>query len=88
MGFDLNFAFKSLVGIIVGITSSAVAIKICAITARIKKYNSILQKKKKKHDKIALSAKTKLKTIEVLISKALIDLYIIHDNVFSVKNVP
>ena len=43
----------------------------CAVTAGIRKYKSIINKKKKKHDKIAILAKTKLNTIEVLISKAL-----------------
>ena len=53
-------------------------IKIFAITAGIKKYKSII-KKKKNHDKIVLLEKDKLNTIEVLISKALIDSYISHD---------
>ena len=35
-------------------------------------------KRKKKHDKTALLAKSKLYSIEVLISKALIDLVISH----------
>ena len=60
-------AFASLICIPVGITSSAVGINICAITAEIKKYKSIIKKKKKKHDKIVLSGKDKLTTIEVLI---------------------
>ena len=69
-------AFASLVYVPVGITSSAVGIKICAITAGTKKYKSIIKKKKKKkkkHDKIVLLGKDKLNTIEVLISKSLID---------------
>ena len=45
-------AFASLIYVPVGITSSAIGIKICAITARIKKYKSIIKKKKKNHDKI------------------------------------
>ena len=65
--------------------SSGVGIKICAITAGIKKYKSIIKKKKKKHDKIALLGKNKLNTIEVLISKALINSYISHEFV-SVNN--
>ena len=44
------FAFASLAGIPIGITSSAVELKICAITAGIKKYKPIIKKKKKKHD--------------------------------------
>ena len=48
---------------------------ICVITAGIKKYKSIMKKKKKKQDKIVLLEKAKLNTVEVLISKALIGLY-------------
>ena len=53
----LTSAFTSLVCILVGIMSSAVDITICAITAGIKKYKSIIKKKKKKHDKIVLLGK-------------------------------
>ena len=70
----------------VGIVSSAVGIKLCVITAGIKKYKSII-KKKKKHDKILVLRKDKLNTIDVLISKALIDSYISHDEFVSVNNV-
>ena len=52
-------AFASLVGLPVGIKSSAGGINICAITARIKKYKSILKKMKKKHDKIVLLGRVK-----------------------------
>ena len=38
------FAFPSLVCVFVGIPSSVVRIKICAITAGIKKYKSIIKK--------------------------------------------
>ena len=72
-------AFASLVCLPVGIMSSAVGIKICAITAGIKNYKSIIKKKKKKHDKIVLLGKTKLDTIEVIISKDLTDSNISHD---------
>ena len=43
------------------IASSAVEIKICAITAGIKKYKRILKKKKKKHDKRVFLGKDQLK---------------------------
>ena len=39
------------------------ALKICAITAGITKYKPIIKKKKKKHDKIVLLAKTKLNSM-------------------------
>ena len=42
---------------------------------------------KEKHDKIVLLRKDKLNTIEVLISKALIDSYISHNEFVSVNNV-
>ena len=78
-------SFGSLVCVPVGITSSAVGLNICAITAGTKKYNSIIKKKKKNHDKILVLAKDKLNTIEVLISKALIDSCISHDEFVSVN---
>ena len=45
--------------------SSAIGLKLCTVTVAIKKYKSIIKKKKKKHDKIVLLAKTKLNSIEV-----------------------
>ena len=60
------FAFASLVGIPIGITSSTVGLKMCVINAGIKKYKSLIKKKKKKHHKIILLGKSKLNSIEVL----------------------
>ena len=73
--------FTSLIGIPIGSSnkSSAIGLKICVIAAGIKKYKPIIKKKKKKHDKIVLLANSKLNSIEVLISKALIDSVISHD---------
>ena len=48
-GFVSIFAFASLVGIPIGITSSAIGIKICIITTGIKKYKSIVKKKSVKN---------------------------------------
>ena len=75
-------AFASLVGIPIGITSFAIGLKICAITAGIKKYKSII--KNKKHDKLLL-AKSKLNRKEVSIYKALINSNISHDK-FVLRN--
>ena len=58
--------FVSSFGISVGITSSTIGLKIYSITAWIKRYKSIVKKKKKKLEKIVLLAKTKLNSIEVL----------------------
>ena len=80
-------AFASLVCVPVGITSSVVGIKICTIAAWIKNYKSVIKKKKRKHDKIIFLEKDKLNTIEVLISKGLIDSNISHDEFNTVNNV-
>ena len=48
--------FTLLVDVPVSITSSTAGLKISAITAGIKKYKSIIKKKNKKHNKIALLA--------------------------------
>ena len=64
-----------------------IALKICAITAGIKKYKSIIKKKRKKHDKIVVLVKTKLNTIQVLISRDLVDSYISPDESVSENNI-
>ena len=46
-----------------------------------------MKKKKKKHDKIVLLARSKLNSIEVLISKALINSGISHDEFVLINNV-
>ena len=56
----------------------------CTIVAGIKKYKPIIKKKKKKHDKIVLLAKCKLK---VLLSKSLVDSNISHDKFVLISNV-
>ena len=71
--------FASLIGIPIKIRSSAIGLKICAIAAGIKTFKSIIKKKKRKHDEIVFLAKFKSNEIDVLISKALIDSNISHD---------
>ena len=79
--------FASLLGIPIGNKSSAIGLKICTITTGIKKYKSIIKKKKKKHDKIVLLAKSKVNSIKVLISKALIDSNLSHDEFVLINSV-
>ena len=82
-GCVLISAFALLVGIPIGITSCALRLKICAITAGIKNYKSIIKKKKrKKYNKMVLLARTKLNSIEILISKALMHPILIAMNLF------
>ena len=53
-----------------------------------KSYKTIIKRKRKEHDKIVLLAKSMLNTIKVLISKALIDLYISHEESVLVNQCP
>ena len=82
-----HFQFSSLVCIKIGITSSPIGLKTFAITAEIKKYNSIFKKKKMRHDILVLLAKATLNSIKVLNSKALIDSVIRHDELILISNV-
>ena len=68
--------FASLVGISKWIMSPTIGWNICTIIWIIKKYKPIIKKKKKKHDKIGLLAKTNLDYIKGLISRSLANLYI------------
>ena len=80
-------AFASWVGIPLEISISTIRLNICVITAGTKKYKSISKKKKKKHDRIVLLSKSKLNSMEVLISTALIHLVISHDECVLINNV-
>ena len=70
-------SFASFLVISIGITSSAVGFKVCAI----------FKKKKKKHDEIVSLAKSKLNSMEVLIYNILVDSVIIHDEFVLTNNV-
>ena len=80
-------AFASSVGIPIGITISSIWLKICAITSEIKKYKSIINKKKKKHNKIVLLEKFKLNSREILICNDLVDSNIGHDKFVLINDV-
>ena len=62
-GCNSSSAFASLAGISVGITSFVIGLKICVISTGIKNYKSLINKKKKKHDKVVLLARRKLSRI-------------------------
>ena len=81
-------AFASLFDIPIGINSSSKLLKMYAMAGGIKKYKSIITKKKKKLDNIAMLAKIeqKLNSIEVLISQALIHSNISPDESFLMIN--
>ena len=72
-------SFESVIGVPVRIASASFTLVFSLTTGIIKKLLKITQSKKKKHNKIAMLAKSKLNSIETLISLALIDLEIIHE---------
>ena len=72
-------SFTSFVGAPVGIASISFTLIFSLTTGKLKKLLSITRNKKKKHYKILMLAKDKLNSIETLISLALIDLEISHE---------
>ena len=69
----------SLVGPPIGIASASFTLIFFLTTEIIKKLLSITRNKMKKHDKILMLSKSKLHSIETLVSQELIDMEISHD---------
>ena len=72
-------SFTSIVGAPDGIASASFTLIFSLTTRIVKKLLNITRNKKKKHDKIFILAKSKLSSIETLISEALIDMKISHE---------
>ena len=72
-------SFASIIAVPAGIASLRFTLVFSLTTGIIKKLLKITRNQKKKHNKIVLLAKSKLSSIESLISQALIDLEIIHE---------
>ena len=72
-------SFASIVGAPVGIASARLTLIFSLTTGIVKKNTEYDKKQKEKHDKILMLAKSKLNSIETLISQALIDLDISHE---------
>ena len=68
-----------MVGAPVGIASASLTLFFSLTTGIVKKLLNITRNKKKKHDKIFMLAKSKLSSIETLISQAFIDMEISHE---------
>ena len=71
--------FTSVVGASIGIASASFTSFFFLTTGIIKKLLSITRNKKKKHDQILMLVKSKLNNIETLVSQALIDIEISHE---------
>ena len=79
-------SFTSIFGAPVGIASASFTLIITLTTGILKKLLNIARNKKKKHDKILMLAKSKLNSIETLISQALIDMVISHEEFITILN--
>ena len=76
----------SIVRAPVGIASVSFTLIFSLTTGIIKKLLSITRNKKKKHDKILMLAKSKLNSIETLVSQALIDMETSHKEFMAIFN--
>ena len=79
-------SFASAIGASAGIASTCFTLIFSITTGIIKKLLNITRNKKKKHDKILMLAKSKLNSIESLISKALNDMDISHEEFITILN--
>ena len=82
-------SYATVVGIPAGITGASLTLIFTITTGVVKTLLNITRKKKKKHNKIIALARSKLNIIENLISQALIDFEITHEEfskIIYVKN--
>ena len=79
-------SFTSLIGILAGIASASFTLIFSLTRGITKKLLKVTRKKKKKHNKIVMLAKTKLYSIATLMSQALIDLEINHEEFKTILN--
>ena len=79
-------SFTNTVSNSVGIVSASFTLIFSLATGIIKTLLDITRKKKKKHDRILMLAESKFNSIETLISQALIDLDISHEELIMILN--
>ena len=79
-----NISFVSVIGAPVGIASASFALFFSLTTGIVKKLLDITRKKRKKHDKILMLAKSKFNSTYTLISQALIDMDISHEEFITI----
>ena len=78
------FSFTSVIGAPVRIASASFNLIFSITTGIIRKLLNITRSKKKKHDKILMLAKSKFNSIETLISQALNDMEISHEEFITI----
>ena len=72
-------SYATVVGIPVGIAGGSLTVLFTVTTGIVKKLLNATRKKKKEHNKVIALARNKLNIIETLMSQALIDFEISHD---------
>ena len=72
-------SYATVVGIPAGIAGASLTLIFTITTGVVKTFLNITRKKKKKHNKVIALARSKLNIIETLISQALIDFEITHE---------
>ena len=77
-------SFTSIIGVPAGIASASFTLIFSITAGIIKKLLSTTIKKKKKHDQILMLAKSKYNSIEALISQALNDIDISHEEFITI----
>ena len=82
--FDYIDKAQSIVRSSIGIASTMLTLFFSLTTGIVKKLLSATRKKKKKHDKILTLAKSKLNSIENLVSQALIDMGISNEEFITI----
>ena len=80
----LIISFTSIIGVPAGIASASFTLIFPIMAGIIKKLLSTTIKKKKKHDQILMLAKSKYNSIEALISQALNDIDISHEEFITI----
>ena len=79
-------SFINAIGIPAGVLSASLTLVSSLTTGIIKKLLKETRKKNKKHSKIAMLAKSKLNSIETIMSQALIHLEINHEEFKTIVN--
>ena len=74
-------SFTTANGAPVGIASASFTLSFSLTTGTAKKLLNVTRRKKKKHDKILMLAKSTLNSIDTLISQALADMDIGHEEI-------
>ena len=77
-------SFASVIGAPVGIASASFTLIFSLTLGLVKKFLDITRKKRKKHDKTLILAKSKFNSIDALISQALIDMDKSHEEFITV----